>query len=172
MMTSEDGWGHIEGRRVNSLLLAQVESVPEALIIRISLEGVRRTDATFPRESVCELARRFRGDKLFCLIDIEDADLLENWDAAALKREQPLIAWLKDGTYKVLGVPASEGNRPLLEMVIASNGSTVGEVAQQTGQSLSNVSNKMKSLWNSGYIMRRERVAETGGVEFVYFAGK
>jgi predicted transcriptional regulator len=27
---------------------------------------------------------------------------------------------------------------------------------------------KLKQLWSSGFVMRRESVADTGGVEFVY----
>src|SRR5689334_22475085 len=92
-MDRADGWGHAEGQEVLERLLSLIEAQPAVRLVRISLHGVERTDASFPRESVVELAKRFRGTIGFCLTDAEDQDLLDNWDAAARKKEQPLIAW-------------------------------------------------------------------------------
>ena len=58
-MDSSEGWGHEHGQAVHLKLLKAVESNPGKAIVRLSLDGVRRTDASFPRESVVELARRF-----------------------------------------------------------------------------------------------------------------
>lgn len=66
-MERDDGWGNIEGRKVYQRLLEAVENQPHSLVFRIFLSGVRRTDASFPRESVIELAKYFRGKKGFCL---------------------------------------------------------------------------------------------------------
>ena len=35
--------------------------------------------------------------------------------------------------------------------------------------SLTNASNKFKQLWQQGFLLRQERAAETGGVEYVYY---
>ena len=78
-MPEQDGWGHEQGRLVFSRLLKAVEANPETEIFLISLEGVRRTDASFPRESVVELARRYREHRGFCLVGVQDEDLLDNW---------------------------------------------------------------------------------------------
>lgn len=171
-MNAADGWGHEEGHRVHDALLLEVNAHSQVVVFRISLDGVRRTDASFPRESVCELARRFRGEKGFCITDVEDVDLLENWDAAARRTEQPLNVWLKNGEHKLLGIRASQGTARLFEMVVEADGLTAGEIAQRMEQGLSNISNKLKSLWSDGYIMRRERSAASGGIEFEYFVAK
>ena len=169
LMDSEDGWGHAAGRLVHERLLDFVEQRPEAVTFRISLKGVHRTDASFPRESVVELARRFRSKIAFVLTDISDSDLLENWDAAARKREQPMLALQQDGSFQVLGPGISEGMRPLFELFAGSSGMTTAEAAAKLGQSVPNISNKMKSLWESGYVMRMETMAPSGGIEFEYF---
>src|SRR6516225_4444458 len=86
-----EAWGNDRGREVFTQLLAEVERHPGALVFEISLAGIRRTDASFPRESVVELARRFRKQFAFVVTDATNEDLLFNWDAAAIKKEQPLF---------------------------------------------------------------------------------
>ncbi len=172
LMDSEDGWGHAAGRLVHKRLLDFVEQHPEAITFRISLKGVRRTDASFPRESVIELACRFRGKTAFVLTDIGDPDLLENWDAAARKREQPMLALQQEGNFKLLGPGISQGMRPLFDLLSRSAELTTAEAAAKLGQSVPNVSNKMKSLWESGYVMRMENVASSGGIEFEYLIAR
>jgi hypothetical protein len=170
-MESEDGWGHSQGRRVHLFLLKTVEEHPEAIIFRVSLKDVRRTDASFPRESVVELARRFRGQKGFCLVDVDDEDLLENWDAATRKREQPLFVWNGQKS-RLLGPLPSEGTRPLLDLVAANTGMNASEAAQELALNVPNASNKLKALWEGGYVLRRERTASTGGIEFEYYVAR
>lgn len=166
-MAAEDGWGHAEGQAVFESLLAAVEAEPCASVFRVSLAGIRRTDASFPRESVMELARRFRSTKGFCLIDIEDVDLLDNWDAAARKKEQPMFVWSGEG-YRLIGPVPSEGLVPLLEFVTVRQGTTTSEASAYLQLNVPNVSNKLKALWLQGYVLRRERTAATGGIEFEY----
>lgn len=168
-MLSDDGWGHQEGRRVHQCLLKIIEGHPDTIVFRISLDGVKRTDASFPRESVVELARRFREQKGFCLVDVADPDLLDNWDAAAKKREQPLLVWRSSGDFIVLGPELSEAMRLIFNVVVTQSGVTTAETAERLEQTVSNVSNKMKALFKAGYILRRERVAPSGGIEFEYF---
>jgi hypothetical protein len=170
-MDCEDGWGHSQGRRVHDLLLRHVETYPEVTVFRISLDGVRRTDASFPRESVVELARQSRGQRGFCLVDVSDADLLDNWDSAAVKREQPLLVW-KGRKHRLLGPPPTEGLRPLFELSAGGAGITVAEAAHQLGLNVPNTSNKLRTLWEGGYLLRHEQVASTGGVEFEYYAAR
>ncbi len=166
-MDRDDGWGRTEGREVFDRLLAIVDANPEVALFRISLAGVRRTDASFPRESVAELAKRFRGKKGFCLVEVEDADLLDNWDAAANKKEQPLLVWYSRGR-RLLGPAPSEGLRALFDFVADRSGTTTSEAATVLGLNVPNASNKLKALWEQGYVLRRERVAATGGIEFEY----
>ena len=167
-MPREDGWGHDEGRLVYSKLLSLVEANPATLVFAISLEGVRRTDASFPRESVVELAKRYRGFRGFCLVDVPDQDLLDNWEAAATKRVQPIVVWDGD-KYRIIGPPPSEGNHKMFNYVSCVPSTTAGTAASALDYLVPNASNKLKQLWLEGYILRRERTAPSGGVEFEYF---
>lgn len=167
-MVAEDGWGHDEGHDTFRKLLKEVEANPGILIFRISLEGVKRTDASFPRESVVELARRYRGRKGFCLTNFTTQDLIDNWDAAAQKREQPLFVW-SDDEYKILGPQPTQGNVEILKYSLSTESVTASSAANTLDIKLTNASTKLKQLSEQGYLLRREELAPSGGVEFKYF---
>jgi hypothetical protein len=137
-------------------------------MIRISLDGVKRTDISFPREAVVELARSYRGQRGFCLTDASDPDLLDNWDAAASKLEQPLFVWNNGAVFRRLGPQPSAGLREMLEYVLSVPVARTSEVATALHLKVPNASNKLKQLWREGYILRREQSANTGGVEYEY----
>jgi len=100
-------------------------------------------------------------------VEAGDTDLLENWDAAAVRLQQPLTAW--DGvTCQILGPPAPEGTRPILEYVLSAEDCTAAEAAVHLDLQLSNASNKLRQLFTTGYIMRTPRTAPSGGIEHVY----
>ena len=169
LMEDQDGWGHEQGRRVHERLLKKMEEYPGKQVFRISLRGVRRTDASFPRESVVELARRFRGEKGFCLVDVGDPDLLDNWESAAIKREHPILRW-NDSSWDLLGPAPSRGNRKMFEHVMERSTTTAKAAAQCLNLNLTNASTKLKQLLEGGFVLRREETATSGGVEYVYFA--
>lgn len=168
-MAGSDGWGHEEGREVFTKLLHVVESNPGKRIFRISLAGVSRTDASFPRESVMELARRYRGDKGFCLIDVANVDLLDNWVAAAEKKNQPMVVWLNDDSHRLIGPSPSKGNAPMFEFALKAPIVRTSEAADALDLKVPNASTKLKQLWEQGFLLRREDVADSGGVEYLYF---
>lgn len=167
-MPSSDGWGHIEGREVHSRLLGIVEANPGVRIFRISLKGVARTDASFPRESVMEIARRYRGDKGFCLTDFANIDLRENWGHGAEKKEQPIVIWDNDN-WSLLGPEPSRGNYETLKYALSNDLIRASDVSKQLDMKLTNASTKLKQLWEKGFLLRCEEAAESGGVEFVYY---
>lgn len=168
LMDGHDGWGRIQGRQVYEQLRSQVEVNPTEMIIRISLKGVERTDILFPRESVIALAREYRGKRGFCLRDVSDQDLLENWDAAAERREQPLMVWDGDRLMQVLGPRLSPGLRDMFDYVVSVPVARTSEAAASFDLKVPNASNKLKQLWQEGYILRREQSASSGGVEYEY----
>src|SRR5215813_13876147 len=92
-MGTPEGWGRPQGRQVYQKLIAFVEATPGVLIFKVSLAGVKRVDISFASETVIELAHRYRGNKGFCLVDLTDQDMLENWDAAAARKGQPMMLW-------------------------------------------------------------------------------
>jgi hypothetical protein len=167
-MDEDQGWGRETGRAVYQRLLTHVEANPGVAIFRVSLEGVRRVDISFGSETIVEIAKRYRGSKGFCFINLRDADMVENWDAAATKKTQPLLSW-EGETARVLGLEPSQGNRDALKFALVRPVTRAAEFAQSTpGMSIANASTKFKQLWEQGFLLRREAVAESGGVEFVY----
>lgn len=167
LMNRSDGWGRAMGHEVFRKLLEHVESHPDQATFRISFKGVKRADVSFCSESVVELARRFKGSKGFCLVDVGTPDLEENLDAAARRVEQPLMIW--DGQKaRFLGLPVSLGNQAALAFVLERPQARAAEFAQNCGISIANASSKMKQLWATGFLMRRESAADSGGTEFVY----
>lgn len=171
LISSPDAWGHEEGREVFLKLLRIVETSPDRKIFRISLEGVKRTDASFPRESVMELAKRFRGTKGFCLTDIDSQDLLDNWDMAAMKKGQPLLVWDNEtgNSYRIIGPSPSRGTKEVFEYVVSVSRATAVSCAKALGLKLTNASSKLKFLCEHGFLLRRDETASSGGIEYDYF---
>ncbi len=166
-MGREEGWGRAEGRQVYQQLLAFVETSPGTTIFKISLKDVHRLDISFASETVVELARRYRRSKGFCLIDATDKDLLENVDAAAKKKEQPMLVWHGENA-DLVGAEPSEGAREAFEFAMSRHQTRASEFASRKGITIANASMKFKQLWEQGFLLRRESAADTGGVEFVY----
>lgn len=166
---STEGWGRDQGRAVYSRLLELVESRPGVLIFRISLDGVRRVDISFASETVIELAKRFRGMKGFCFIDLVDTDMLENWEAAAVRKEQPIMLRI-GSTLRVLGPQPNQGLTEALQFALKRVQTRAAEFAEAVPKmSIANASSKFKQLWQKGFLLRQELSADTGGIEFAYY---
>ena len=167
-MAAPEGWGRVEGRKVYQRLLEFVEVNPAVIVFRVSTEGVRRVDISFASETLVELIRRYRGLKGFCLVDLDDVDMIENWEAAAAKKNQPIVLWVGENG-RVIGTEPSQGNRDAMSFALSRPQTRASEFAEATpGMSIANASTKFKQLWEQGFLLRRENVADTGGVEFVY----
>lgn len=168
LMDREEGWGRSEGRSVYPRLLDFVEDNPGNTVFRVSVRGVTRVDISFASETVVELARRYRGLKGFCFTDLLDADMEENWDAAAARKAQPIMRWV-NGEGTVLGAKPSQGTRDAFAFALALPTVRAATFAEATpAMSIANASSKFKQLWEKGFLLRQESAAETGGVEFVY----
>jgi hypothetical protein len=167
LMDRSEGWGREQGRDVYSRLLRFVEENPGTLIFKVSMTGVQRMDISFGSETIVELARRFRRTKGFCLVDLSDKDLVENLDAAAEKKGQPLLVW--HGTSaELIGSKPSEGAREAFQFAMARGQSRAAEFAVEKGLSIANASMKFKQLWDGGFLLRQESAADSGGTEYVY----
>ncbi len=167
-MDEAEGWGRASGREVYQRLLRFVEENPGVTVFQVSLKGVKRVDISFASETVVELAKRYRGSKGFCFIDLTDPDLLENWEAAAAKKGQPIMVW-KGREGRIIGVEPSQGNREAMVFALGRPQARAAEFAELVpNMSIANASTKFKQLWEQGFLLRRESVADSGGVEFVY----
>lgn len=168
-MGEDDGWGRVAGREAYRRLMEFVEARPGAVVFRVSLQGVHRIDISFASETIVEIARRFRGRKGFCFVDLTDADQIENWAAAAQRAGQPVMSWEDGGKSVTLGLEPSQGNAEAFRFALARPESRAAEYAASASNiSIANASNKFKQLWEQGFLLRREAVAESGGVEYVY----
>lgn len=167
LMGRPDGWGRTFGREVFGKLLEHVERNPDQVTFTISLKGVTRLDVSFSSECLVELARRFRGQKGFCLVDVNVPEIVENIEAAASRVEQPLVV-ADGGRQRYIGPMPSAGNKAALEFVVSRPQARAVEIAEAIHISVANASMKLKSLWQGGFLLRRESAADTGGVEYVY----
>jgi hypothetical protein len=167
-MARPEGWGRNEGRNVYQRMIDFVENSPGTIVFKISMKDVQRIDISFASETVIELARRYRRSKGFCLIDLNDEDMIENLDAAAVKKEQPILVW-RGKSARLVGMEPSEGTREAFQFALTRPHSRAAEFAgEKRGMSIANASMKFKQLWEQGFLLRREAAAESGGVEYVY----
>jgi hypothetical protein len=168
IMGGADGWGRAQGRVVYQKLVSYVEARPTETFFRISMEGVERLSVSFVSESIIELVRRYRGSKGICLVDLDDADLIDDIDAAAARVEVPIIIWTGKAP-RVVGIEPSAGNREAFAFALARPQARASEFAESVGgMSIANASTKFKQLWQQGFLMRTESAADSGGVEFIY----
>lgn len=167
-MDTPDGWGRAEGREVYQRLLSAIETYSGIMVFRVSVAGVKRVDISFASETLVEIARRFRGKKGFCFVDLVDPDMIENWEAAAERKGQPIMVW-EDNKGRAIGMLPSQGNLEAFHFALSKPYTRAAEFAEaKPGMSIANASSKFKQLWEQGFLLRRESVADSGGVEFVY----
>jgi hypothetical protein len=172
-MEEDEGWGREAGRLTFQRLMSFVEQHAGTLVFRVSLAGVRRIDISFASETIVQLARRYRGEKGFCFIDLVDIDQRENWEAAAQRAKQPLLLWNRQGKPQILGVEPSQGIADALKFALVKSKTRAAEYAKSSRNvSLTNASTKFKQLWEQGFLLRCEAAAPSGGVEYVYFTAK
>lgn len=166
-MSDDTGWGRPQGRAVLGKLVSSVEDQPGKESFRISMEGVRQIDASFASEAIVELVRRYRGTKGICLTDLADPEMCFNIELAAERVNVPVAVW-RNGSVEMIGGKPSSGNREALQFVLERNQARAAEFADYANFSIANASTKFKQLWEQGFLMRSERAADSGGVEFVY----
>lgn len=167
-MDRPEGWGRAQGRVVYQRLLRAVEENAGTLIFKLSMKGVQRVDISFASETIVELARRFRGNKGICLVDLTDKDVIENIDAAAARHDQPLLVW-HGNSARLVGAQPTQGCREAFDFALERTQARAAEFASaKKDMSIANASMKFKQLWEHGFLLRRESAADTGGVEFVY----
>ena len=164
-------WGNQQGKETFRKLSDYIDAHPEYIVFGISLESIEATDASFPRESVISIAKTYRGSKGIYLVNIKNRDILDNWNYAAIAKEQPIVLWDKN-SYEILGSPLTSSSKDLVDYVLSRGKVLVSQVATDLNISVQNASTRLKKLVIDGYILRNEVVAESGGIEFVYQAIK
>ena len=166
---TRDGWGIKDGERVGAEIRAFVFNRPEVDIFSISLKGIRRLDASFPREAFTMLARDQVGKHGFFVSNVSNDVILDNIRAGADKLGFPIHAGLDDGKVAILGPSPKRTQKQLYDYVAMKRWVATSEVAEKFDLKINNASNKLKELVGEGFLLRKEGVAETGGVEFHYY---
>jgi hypothetical protein len=161
------GWGRAQGSAVSARLMAHFDSVPDQRVVRISMEGVERLDASFASEAIVEVIKRYRKTKGICLVDLANSGIRLNIDLAAERVGVPVTVW-NGKDVEVIGLKPSMGNREALDYILGHAGVRAAEFAEHAGISIANASTKLKQLWEQWFVMRSESAADSGGVEFLY----
>lgn len=171
LIGGDTAFGIEDGRRDFNKLQNIIDEYPENVIFEICLAGVNRTDASYPRESVIQLAKSLRGEKAFYLTEFARQDLQDNWDYAATAKDQNIIVYKANG-YNILGKDIGPKAKELLDYIIDHGEVTTSKVITVFDVSAQNASARLKKLFNLGLVMGSKQTAETGGMEFVYTAVK
>lgn len=162
-------FGAIQGKETYRKLVDFIDSTPSVSTFGISLKDITATDASFPRESVVSVAKHYRGEKGFYLLDLTNRDLIDNWSYAALAKDQPLIIWNSDGSeFEFIGPTLKATEKALLEYIYAKETVTTSQLATDFGVSAPNASAKLKKASQQGYVLRTEEASESGGIEYIY----
>jgi hypothetical protein len=161
-------YGNAMGKQAFGKFVSHLDTLPKAQVVGISFGDVV-ADSSFLREAVISVAKHYRGEKFFYIQDLDDTDVRDNCHYAADAKKQPIVAW-SGREYTILGPQPSASNMALLEVVLSKLSVTTAQVAVDLDISVQNASTKLKKLVEEGYIMRREEVAESGGIEYVYAA--
>lgn len=161
------GWDREQGTPVAAKLVSHLESLPAQRMVKISMEGVERMDASFASEAIVEVIGRYRKSKGICLVDLSNSAIRLNIDLAAERIGVPVTVW-NGKEVEVIGLRPSAGNREPLDYALGRSEVRAAAFADVAGISIANASTKFKQLWEQGFLMRIEGAADSGGVEFSY----
>lgn len=165
---TKDGWGVSDGKSVYQKLSSHVSQSPEIDIYSISLRNVRRIDASFPREAFVVLATEYAGRKGFFISDVANEVLLDNIRAGADKLKFPIQACCL-GKIETLGPQPKRTQKELYDFVCSEGWVAASLIAEACDLKINNASNKLKELVDDGFLLRKEGIADSGGVEYYYF---
>ena len=164
---SDHPFGNRKGQETYSKLKDYLDQNSIEGVVEISLEGIKATDASFPRESVISIIKHLNGERLFYLTGFNSKDLLDNWDYAAKAKNQ-LVVTNYDNSLEIIGPDLNTSTRELINYVYSQSSVTTANVAKALGLSVQNASTRLKKLVNEGIVLREEEAALSGVKEFVY----
>ncbi|WP_228712460.1 hypothetical protein [Klebsiella pneumoniae] len=97
------------------------------------------------RESVIALAKQLCGEKYFLSPMSAQQNLIDNWDYAAIAKQQSMIVVLAGGV-RVIGPEAKSSTKALLDVVLGRNGVSTANVAKSLNISVQNASTRLKNF--------------------------
>ena len=160
------------GIEVHDKLVKEIEKNLDADIIDLSMKGIDVVDASFSREAIIRTIKEYRGKIGFCLINIDNEEYIDNFVAAVIKLKPPVFFKI-NGDYQIIGPSfpkgPSKGNQEVIDYVNTHNVATATMLKIDLNLTITNASTKLKQLLEQGYLMRKQEVASSGGVEYLYF---
>ena len=169
---SAEGLRREYGIEVHDKLISEIEKNSEADVLYLSMKGIDVVDASFSREAIVRTIKEYRGKIGFCLIDIDNEEYIDNFVAAIIKLQQPVFFKL-NRRYKVIGPSyphgLSKGNQEVIDYVNSRKVVTATMLKSDLNLTITNASTKLKQLLEQGYLMRKQEIAASGGVEYLYY---
>jgi hypothetical protein len=149
-LPAREGWGSPAGAAVRQKLAAAIAARPDVGLFRLSLQNVKRLDVTFAAAAIVGLIEEHRTRARLCLVNLADADLIENIAAAAGRAQVPVTIWTGEGV-QVLGLtPGSAGHDALAFALARPQGVRAADFARAAGVSIANASSRFKQLADRG----------------------
>lgn len=166
---SSEAWGTEKGADVFSALNKLLLNVSQGTVISLSYKGLHRSDASFQREAVVELLRKYRPRLAFIVTDLRDKDVRANLDLA-LARYQQLLLSVGEAETEILGRQLNEELSKTWALVRRLGDTTTPQLAASLRLETATASSRLSTLWKSGLLTRIEAASRSGGREFVYSA--
>jgi hypothetical protein len=163
-----DAWGASAGQAIRTQLSQHIAAAPEAEVIRLSMQGMKRIDTAFALEAIVRLVDEYRATRPICVVDLADPDITDNLRAAAERIKVAVLAW-NGGTARALGLRVGSAAHQALVFALARSEVRAAEFAAHAGVSISNASSRFKGLWERGLLLRTCEAASSGGKEYVYW---
>jgi hypothetical protein len=160
-----------EGVQLFSHLVELINNEPRQDIFYLSIKDAFFA-SSFGREGIVKVAKHFRKIKGLCLVDIEDEEILETLLSGIARLEQPIPYYIDDELHLVhenkIGVP-SKSNTQVYEYTLKRDLTNAHDISEAFELKLNNASNKLKSLFEDGFLLRKEEKSSSGGIEYYYY---
>jgi len=164
---SAEAWGTEKGAEVFGALNKELLNVSQGIVVSISYRGLQRSDASFQREAVVELLRKYRPRLCFVATELKDKDVLANLELA-LQRYQLCLLLNDRGSLRILGKQPNKELSDTWRFVEKAGRVTTPRLADALDLETATASSRLSTLWKAGLLKRTEGAASTGGREFLY----
>ncbi|WP_281948711.1 hypothetical protein [Vibrio parahaemolyticus] len=166
-----DGSTSSQGVQLFSYLVELINNEPAQDIFYLSIKDAFFA-SSFGREGIVKVAKHFRKTKGLCLVDIEDEEILENLLSGIARLEQPIPYYIEEELRLVhenkIGTP-SKSNAQVYEYTLKRELTNAHDISEAFDLKINNASNKLKILFEEGFLLRKEEKSSSGGIEYFYY---
>lgn len=161
------------GSRTGEVIASRFKDTSEDITLVFS--GITAMDVSFVVEAIIKPAQQMHAKGLLLCVHLCNLKprIQMNIEAACVWSRWPVhvMAEQQDKTiHRYICGPTIPVGCYQAYTEVQLGAKTSGEVARILDINPSNASNKLTQLWRLGFLVRTERSAETGGIEYVYRA--